>query len=121
VGAWIQFTNTSASPAVHYKKAHWVAANSDYEGNCDNNAGRTAGDTDTWTATPQNRLHGPIASVVTGKKAVKKGAAKKAAKKAAPKTTAKTALKKAAKKVAKKATKKAVKKAAPKKTARKRR
>jgi hypothetical protein len=113
LGNWIQFTNTSASPAVHYKKAHWVIVANDYRGPCDNNDG-IDDTTDDWTATTSPFRPGPKAQVTrsaakrpaTKKTAAKKAPSKKAAKKAAPKKAAKKAGKSAPKKAAKKAAKK---------------
>src|SRR5579871_351716 len=48
-GAWIMFTDTSVTPAVHYQKAYWNGT--DYSGAAENND-HIAGDEDTWTATP---------------------------------------------------------------------
>src|SRR5258708_16881632 len=120
-GNWIQFTNTSASPAVHYKKAYWNNTAGDYRGPCDNNDG--IDDTaDDWTATTSPFPPGPKAQVTRSaakrpaakKTAAKKAPPKKAAKKAAPKKAAKKAGKKRA---PKKAAKKAAKKGAAKKPA----
>ena len=123
-GNWIQFTNTSASPAVHYKKAYWVSGAGDYEGPCDNGSGGLDDTTDDWTATTspfppgvKAQVTRPAAKRPAAKKTVaKKAPAKKAAKKAAPKKAAKKAGKKSAPKNA--AKKGAAKKGAAKKPAR---
>ena len=117
LGNWIQFTNTSASPAVHYKKAHRILGSSEYKGPCDNNDG-IDNTTDDWTASTTPIPPGSKAQVT--RSAAKKTAAKKApSKKAAKKTAPKKAVKKGGKKSApKKAAKKAAKKGAAKKSAR---
>jgi predicted DNA-binding protein (MmcQ/YjbR family) len=109
LGNWIQFTNTSAHPAVHYKKAHWVIVANDYQGPCDNGTGGLNDTTDDWTASTTPLP--PDARAQVTRSAAKRPAAKKTSAKKAP---AKQASKKA---TPKKAAKKAVNKSVPKKAA----
>jgi hypothetical protein len=114
LGNWMQFTNTSAHPAVHYQKAHWVVVANRYQGPCDNGTGGLNDTADDWTASASPFPPGPKAQVT--RPAAKRPAAKKTAAKKAP---AKQASKKVAPKKAppKKAAKKAGKKSVPKKAA----